>query len=229
MASRYLCFYHMVLPLHGFLIVIYWPILPLAYRCSAQSCPPLRQSGSCPSDGRKTKSLWQAPFIHSPTVKWEHFSKKFRQIIRQAPSLAFSTLLQNGAHLSSTIKKQHLSWHFLFSLGAALETERDKLLRHTHTMQQGSDPLQQMCNHILWQTRSSNLWHLRTQTAQHMACFQWQKRTPEHESAPQTPGCAGWTIHSCSLTVFRVKSSPKLITATVFTSPIPTPCCNGSN
>lgn len=59
------CFYDIVLPLHSFLILIFWPILPLAYHCSAQSCPTclhptLTESGSCPPDHRLPTKTNQA-------------------------------------------------------------------------------------------------------------------------------------------------------------------------
>lgn len=122
------CFYHVVLPLRGFLMLIYWPILLPAYHYSAQSCPTclhatLRQSGSCPSDHclpTKTNLATLAKsFYLQPNTEAREI---FKNVLAKTPSPAFYALLckvvESGsgiwpdAHLNLG---QHLRHHTLLA------------------------------------------------------------------------------------------------------------------
>lgn len=191
----------MVLPLHGFLTLMYWPVLPLAYHCSAQSCPTcfhpiLRQSGSCASDHclqtKTNQAIWQTAFIHGPTLKQEKFSKKFwwRHRVLRSPH-------DYAVWLCSTVWNWHLTWH-LFSLGAAGEPERtdshpDAQTQWTRLWPSATSQLQ-VYHPSLWQTRSSNWWHWLGQTAQ----YKMLHTADMHTWAGTTDTTWCWLNHSCT-------------------------------
>lgn len=176
------CSYNMVLPLRG-----YSPILPLAYHCSAQSCPTclhptLRQSGSCPSDHclpTKTtnQATWTNSFYHSPTLKWENFSK--------SPSLAFSTLLCSKAHCQVLQSGRGIWPDIYFPLGQQLNHRGQTGHSDSDTSNKAMTFYYQSAADVwyLWHTRSSNVWL----QAQYRSCFRWQKCTPEPGSVLAEP------------------------------------------
>lgn len=124
----------MVLPLHSFLILfIYsfclWPItalpslIPPAFIQLWQSLAPAHLITAFQQ--RQTKPLWQMAFIHSPTLKREKFKRKIlvNDETGTKPCVLHITI-QQGSLWSHTAWKWYLTWHFLFSLGAAAEPQR---------------------------------------------------------------------------------------------------------